>query len=438
MSSPQGLMHDSAHSCVKCAKCVPSCTIYSVNRDEITSPRGYLDLVSAYAEGRLSMDRDFKDAIESCFLCTACVSHCPLSLPVDVVIERARVDIAKHYGIPTYKKLAFFLLGNRWILNLLFSLGFYFSPCFFKTEKGRKKLRFSLPGTRAASLKDRIISPLNARSFIQQCGGWNLPKGGAKAARRKVGIYIGCLSNYNYKSVGLSLVKILKKLDFAVLVPSKQACCGAPAFFSGDISNTTRLIKKNLDYLVPLLEDLEALLVPEATCASMLLLDWKHALDIEAEVEGVDNSFYLERLRILTKKTFMASQWLYENTDLKALLASCGKESAVITYHDPCHARKTLNVFSQPRELLQNFRLVEMQDSNACCGFGGVTIQAEKYHLAKEVGDRKARDIASSGASVVSAECSACRLQIDDSLARNGVSVTFSHPLELIAKNLGL
>ena len=79
-----------------------------------------------------------------------------------------------------------------------------------------------------------------------------------------------------------------------------------------------------------------------------------------------------------------------------------------------------------------------MKDCNVCCGFGGVTIQSEKYDLAKSVGDKKALNIKQSGAEIVSAECSACRMQIDDSMARNNVGVSFKHPLELIAENLGL
>jgi glycolate oxidase iron-sulfur subunit len=30
--------------CVKCGKCIPVCTIHGVNADEVTSPRGFIDL----------------------------------------------------------------------------------------------------------------------------------------------------------------------------------------------------------------------------------------------------------------------------------------------------------------------------------------------------------------------------------------------------------
>ncbi|TLD84116.1 (Fe-S)-binding protein [Helicobacter trogontum] len=427
------ILEKSAMSCVKCAKCVPTCTIYGVNRDEITSPRGYLDLANAYAKGRLLLDKQLKDSIESCFLCTTCVEQCPMHLPVDVVIQRTRVDIAKQYGIPLYKKIMFYLLGKRSVLNIVFSMGYYFNPCLFKTQDGFKKMRFKIP-----KIGDRAIMPLNAKSFLQSHNGLIESRQKQNDRKRKVGIYIGCLSNYNYKNVGVSLLKILDKLGIDVLVPKKQECCGAPAFFSGDIRNTTKLIKKNLNYLLPLLEDLEALLIPEATCAAMLLHDWHNALEIESEVYGNDNSEYIAKLKILEKKTHMASKWLHDHTHLNELLQDSKKEDRSITYHDPCHARKVLQIYKEPRQLLQNFKLKEMKDYNVCCGFGGVTIQSEKYDLAKSVGDKKAVNIQQSGADIVSAECSACRMQIDDSMARNKVNVAFRHPLELIAENLSL
>jgi glycolate oxidase iron-sulfur subunit len=77
-----------------------------------------------------------------------------------------------------------------------------------------------------------------------------------------------------------------------------------------------------------------------------------------------------------------------------------------------------------------------MSDSNSCCGFGGVTMQSEKYHLAKKVGKEKAKMINKTKATIVSAECSACRMQIVDSLGRTNSKVTFLNPIELIAKAL--
>jgi glycolate oxidase iron-sulfur subunit len=94
-------------------------------------------------------------------------------------------------------------------------------------------------------------------------------------------------------------------------------------------------------------------------------------------------------------------------------------------------------VHNEPRTLIkQNYALTEMSDPNACCGFGGVTMQTEKYHFAKAAGVPKAAMIKDTGAEVVSAECSACRMQINNSLHQAEVETIFKNPIELIAEAL--
>ena len=111
------------------------------------------------------------------------------------------------------------------------------------------------------------------------------------------------------------------------------------------------------------------------------------------------------------------------------------QKSQSITYHDPCHARKVLGIYKEPRALLsQNYTLVEMENPNACCGFGGVTIQTEKFALAEKVGSKKAKMIAETKADFVAAECSACRMQLSNALHQENVAIPFKHPLELIAQ----
>ena len=77
-----------------------------------------------------------------------------------------------------------------------------------------------------------------------------------------------------------------------------------------------------------------------------------------------------------------------------------------------------------------------MSDPNACCGFGGVTMQTEKYHFAEAAGKPKAAMIGATGAQVVSAECSACRMQINNAMHQAEVQTVFKNPIELIADAL--
>ncbi|PAF43468.1 (Fe-S)-binding protein [Helicobacter sp. 11S03491-1] len=421
-----------SQDCVKCGKCIPSCTIYQINRDESTSPRGFLDLLGAYERGDLELDKNAKNIFESCFLCTTCVQVCPGTLPVDVMIEKIRVDIANKYGIAWYKKIFFYLLKNRKVMDFVFSFVYFVSPCVLQSNdtKTKNRFRFKLP-----KMGKRTIFPFSSKSFLQRYFGEILSKNkipNSNLSHNKVAIFIGCLSNYNYVGVGESLLFILDKLGINVLIP-KQECCGAPAYFTGDIKTVRHLIKKNIIYFEDFIHKVDAILIPEATCAAMLIEDWEHALSEDEQAEE-----WLKRLKPLKSKMQMASLWLEKNTSLIAMLRSSPMQNQSITYHDPCHARKVLKIYQEPRNLLaQNYKMIEMSDSSRCCGFGGISMQSDKYDLVVKAGEPKAKMIQESGADIVSAECSACRMQLDNAMDNARVEATFSHPLELIALALG-
>ncbi len=133
----------------------------------------------------------------------------------------------------------------------------------------------------------------------------------------------------------------------------------------------------------------------------------------------------------------MATEWLQHHTQLEQLLASKKKDTKIVTYHDPCHARKMQGIHKEPRNLIsQNYAIKEMSDPNTCCGFGGVTMQSEKYHLAKAAGLPKAAMIKETKADFVSSECSACRMQINASMNYVDAPQVFKNPIELIAEAL--
>ena len=413
---------ETSDACVKCGKCIPVCTIHNVNADEVTSPRGFIDLLGAYKRGDLELDKTAKDIFESCFLCTNCVDVCPKALPTDMVIEQVRADIAQKFGIAWYKRLFFMLLRHRWLNDLAFKLGWSFQTCGFKirSEIDSMTSRFNLPMIKT----DRLLPSLRKKSFLNSHQE-NIDNGG----KRKVAVFIGCLANYNYVDIGESLLEILKALEIDAFLAKDQKCCGAPAYFTGDFATVDSNAKHNIEYFEKFGDDIEAIIVPEATCSAMLKIDYEHFFHDQPE--------WLERAKKIKGKIFMATEWLQNHTHLEHLLASKKKDSKVVTYHDPCHARKMQGIYQEPRNLVsQNYKIVEMSDPNACCGFGGITMQTEKYHFAKAAGIPKAAMIKKTGADIVTAECSACRMQINNSMHNAGVETVFKNPIELIAEAL--
>ncbi len=408
--------------CIKCGKCIPVCTIHNVNADEVTSPRGFLDLLGAYQRGNLELDLNAKAIFESCFLCTACVEACPRSLPTDMVIEQVRSDIGKKFGIAWYKKAFFLLLRHRWLNDIAFKLGWVFQTCSFKIQADIDSMssRFNLPMLRA----DRLLPSLRKTSFLN-----SHPENISNGGKRKVAIFIGCLGNYNYVNVGKSLLEILEHLGIDAFLAKDQKCCSAPAYFTGDFDTVDYNAKFNIEYFESFSKDVEAIIVPEATCSAMLKIDYEHYFHDQPEWKA--------RAVALRSKIFMATEWLQHHTQLEQLLASKKKDTKIVTYHDPCHAKKMQGIHMEPRNLIsKNYAIVEMSDPNSCCGFGGVTMQSEKYHFAKAAGIPKADMIKKTNADIVSAECSACRMQINASMNYVDAPQVFKNPIELIAEAL--
>jgi len=343
--------------CIKCGKCIPVCTIHNVNADEVTSPRGFLDLLGAYQRGKLDLDENVKAIFESCFLCTNCVDVCPKSLPTDMVIEQVRSDIGKKFGIAWYKRAFFLLLRHRWLNDLAFKLGWTFQTCGFKIKADINSMnsRFNLPMLKT----DRLLPSLAKTSFLN-----SYPENINNGGKRKVAIFIGCLGNYNYKEVGSGLLEILKHLEIDAFLAKDQKCCSAPAYFTGDFDTVDHNAKYNIEYFESFSKDVEAIIIPEATCSAMIKIDYEHYFHDQPEWKA--------RAAALKDKIFMATEWLQHHTHLEQLLASKKKDMKIVTYHDPCHAKKMQGIHQEPRNLIsKTYNIVEMSDPNACCGFGG-------------------------------------------------------------------
>jgi glycolate oxidase iron-sulfur subunit len=170
--------------CIKCGKCIPTCTIHQISPDETTSPRGFLHLLGAYQNGNLELTKDVKDIFESCFLCTNCTDVCPSSLPTDFMIENVRIDLAKKYGIAWYKKAFFTLLKHRKIMDFLAKLGFIFKTCGFSTSKNQDGMiaRFSIPMMK----KGRLLPSVKFKTFLN-----TYPENMNFNGKREVAIFIG-------------------------------------------------------------------------------------------------------------------------------------------------------------------------------------------------------------------------------------------------------
>ncbi len=113
------------------------------------------------------------------------------------------------------------------------------------------------------------------------------------------------------------------------------------------------------------------------------------------------------------------------------------ESQACVTYHDPCHLKKSLGVSKEPRQVIRSagYKLKEMKDSDTCCGMGG-SFNLQHYDLSSHIGSKKADNIINTGCSTIATSCPACMMQISDMLAKQKKQIKVKHPIELFSESL--
>ena len=105
-----------------------------------------------------------------------------------------------------------------------------------------------------------------------------------------------------------------------------------------------------------------------------------------------------------------------------------------ITYHDPCHLVRGQEVEQQPRQLLKlipGIELVEMEESNRCCGGAGIYSIIHE-DLSMSILDKKMANIAATGANVIVTGCPGCQIQLGLGVKLKGLDARILHPVQLL------
>ena len=106
-----------------------------------------------------------------------------------------------------------------------------------------------------------------------------------------------------------------------------------------------------------------------------------------------------------------------------------------VTYHDGCSGLRELGVKSQPRKLLagvEGLKLAEMRDSDVCCGFGG-TFCVKYPAISNVIVEKKAENVAATGAGTLLAGDLGCLMNMAGKLQRVGKAVAARHVAEVLA-----
>jgi L-lactate dehydrogenase complex protein LldE len=235
-----------------------------------------------------------------------------------------------------------------------------------------------------------------------------------------VALLVTCLVDLFRPTVGFAAVKLLRQAGCTVEVPAAQTCCGQPAYNSGDRRDAMATARK----VIAAFSDYDYVVVPSGSCAGMLRKHYPALFEAgTAERTQAD---------ALAAKTYELVSFLSDVMGLKKVEARFPHRA---TYHDSCSGLRELGIKIQPRALLASvdgIDLSEMKDAEVCCGFGG-TFCVKFSDISNDMVEKKAANIAATGAAVVLAGDLGCLMNMAGKLKRQGSRVAARHVAEVLA-----
>jgi L-lactate dehydrogenase complex protein LldE len=234
-----------------------------------------------------------------------------------------------------------------------------------------------------------------------------------------VQLFIPCFVDQLYPQSAFNMVKVLEKAGCTVTYNANQTCCGQPAFNAGFWDDArdvcTKFIKdfSGTDYIV----------APSASCVGFVRNYYPTLFN---------NSSHHNEVKELQKRTYEFSDFMVNVLKIENVGA---RFHAKATYHDSCAGLRECKIKQEPRALLANvegLELVEMNDVETCCGFGG-TFAVKFDPISIGMADQKASNAKDTGAECIISTDLSCLMHIDGYMRKKGMGIQTMHIADVLA-----
>jgi L-lactate dehydrogenase complex protein LldE len=231
--------------------------------------------------------------------------------------------------------------------------------------------------------------------------------------------YFGtCLVDMLYPKAGMAGIQLIQQEGVKVIFPSRQTCCGQPAYNSGFPNEAKAVARKQTE----LFSRNYPVIVPSGSCAGMMRHHYPKLFAADPDID---------QIRAFSARVFELSEFLVHV--LKIKLHDQGAPIKV-TWHSSCHAMREMKVIQDSKSLirqLKNVELVELQNEHECCGFGG-TFAVKQPALSIAMVQDKAEAIHQTGASRwITGDCG-CLMNIAGAMESLRIAVPGQHLAEFI------
>ncbi len=408
--------------CNRCGMCQAVCPLYKQTNLETDVARGKLAIIEGIRKELFDNPAISANYIERCLLCGSCAENCPAGVNSNEIFIKVRAVLNEYKKLPAWKKILLRkILAKPKVLNSLLNAAEKFQKIFIKNIAASSeafKVRAGVPFFKKRSFKKLAPKPF---SKIVPYLNTDKKNNGLKAA-----FFTGCIIDRFFPNVARSVIGVLKYHDIGIYIPKNQGCCGIPAAAAGDAKAFEKLLRYNIDIFGK--KKFDYLITACATCTSTIKKVWKilSPADLKEAVEEI------------SAKTIDIHQFLTDKVKIEIKPVANKKDLRKITYHDPCHLKKSFGIYKEPRRLIKansNYRFIEMESPDLCCGMGG-SFNLSFYDISSDIGKIKRDNIIASGASIAATACPACMLQLIDMFAKNKDNIKVKHSIEIYAEAL--
>ncbi len=237
-----------------------------------------------------------------------------------------------------------------------------------------------------------------------------------------VDIFIPCFIDQIFPNTAMNMVKVLERVDVGVNYNPEQTCCGQPAFNAGYWEYCKEVGEK---FIKDFPND-RYIVVPSASCTGMIRNYYG---------EMFHNSSMHNEFKHIQKNIFELSEFLVKVLNVSEIGS---KLEVKATYHDACSALRECKIKDEPRLLLSKVKgleLIEMKDSETCCGFGG-SFSVKYEPIAVGMAEQKVDNAIATGAEVIISTDASCLMHMETYIKAKGLNIKTMHIADVLASGL--
>jgi L-lactate dehydrogenase complex protein LldE len=222
----------------------------------------------------------------------------------------------------------------------------------------------------------------------------------------RIALFVTCFNDTLFPATGRAVVELLERLGHEVVFPEGQTCCGQMHGNTGYADQGLTLAHR----WERVFASEDVVVSPSASCVG----------------------YVREHVPSAHERLFELTEFLVDQLGVTDVGASFPHR---VTLHPTCHSLRLLRVGDRPRRLLSEVRgidLVELEDADECCGFGGTFAVKNAETSMAMLGD-KLRRVLDTRAEVCTAADNSCLMHIGGALRRQRAGVRTMHVAEILA-----